>query len=234
MNKYYFTQNVKVVVNQTHFIEVEAESYEQALQMLEPYKTSNIAESNNSNWVYDSEYMEEAEKTLTVQENDYHATCELFDDNRTLVGDNIQGIVPDDDFLFDKFDSMLSLEYFKKTDGYEKRIEDYAIQQFEQNRIRLESLYENLKKANEGQYLWCDWMKDTIVNIYKLMLLKATPFDVMVQRFDKSKIIAAAKGNQEKPFGFVLDYLKSVWNIPKTEGWDIAEQVIKHFGIDNN
>lgn len=233
MEKYFFSQNVKVVVNQTHFIEVEADSYEQALKMMEPYKTTNIAKSENADWIYDSEYMDEADRTVTVQENDYHATCELFDDKHSWIGDNIQGIIPDDDFLFNKLIAILSLDYFKKTDGYEKRIEEYAIEQFERNCHRMELFYENLKEVKEGEESWRERMKEAVISTYKLMLLRATPFDVMISNFTKEGILSKAKKNQEKPFGFVLDYLKDTWSIPKIDGWDIAEQVIKHFGIEN-
>jgi hypothetical protein len=47
-----------------------------------------------------------------------------------------------------------------------------------------------------------------------------------------AEIIAAnAKRNNEMPFGYVIDYLKDMYMIPKTQGWDIAKKICQHFGL---
>lgn len=43
-----------------------------------------------------------------------------------------------------------------------------------------------------------------------------------------------AEENNETPFGFVLGYIKDVYSIPKTDGWEIAEKVLEWFKIKLN
>ena len=49
----------------------------------------------------------------------------------------------------------------------------------------------------------------------------------------KEDILRRARRNEEKPFGYVIDYLKDVYFLPKMIGWDIAEKILEHFEIDN-
>lgn len=49
----------------------------------------------------------------------------------------------------------------------------------------------------------------------------------------KEDILRRATRNEEKPFGYVIDYLKDVYSLPKMIGCDIAEKILEHFGIDN-
>ena len=54
-----------------------------------------------------------------------------------------------------------------------------------------------------------------------------------INDLSKETIIRCAKKNNEKPFGFVIDYIKDNYSLPKPNGWDIAEKVLEHFEIDN-
>jgi len=47
----------------------------------------------------------------------------------------------------------------------------------------------------------------------------------------KRQIADNARRNQEFPFGYVIDYLKDMYLLPKTEGWDTAMAICKHFGF---
>ena len=49
----------------------------------------------------------------------------------------------------------------------------------------------------------------------------------------KEDILRKATRNNEKPFGYVIDYLKDVYSLPKMIGGDIAEKILEHFEIDN-
>lgn len=40
-----------------------------------------------------------------------------------------------------------------------------------------------------------------------------------------------ARKNEETPFGYVIDYIKDMFNMSKTEGWDTAKEVCKYFGL---
>lgn len=52
------------------------------------------------------------------------------------------------------------------------------------------------------------------------------------KRHTKRSILEQALKNEEKPFGYVIDWLKDN-GIPKTQGWDYAEEILEHFQIDN-
>lgn len=49
----------------------------------------------------------------------------------------------------------------------------------------------------------------------------------------KEDILRRAKRNGEKPFGYVIDYLKDVYFLPKLIGYDIADKILEYFEIDN-
>lgn len=51
--------------------------------------------------------------------------------------------------------------------------------------------------------------------------------------FTREKIIGKAIRDEEKPFGFLITYIRDVYGRSKTQGWDIAMRVLDHFGIDN-
>ena len=46
-------------------------------------------------------------------------------------------------------------------------------------------------------------------------------------------IIQGASRDNEKPMGYLLTYIRDMYGLPKTQGWDIAEAVLKHYNIEN-
>lgn len=46
-------------------------------------------------------------------------------------------------------------------------------------------------------------------------------------------IVTNARRDEETPFGYVLGYIKDMFNLPKTEGWDTAKAVCEYFGFKN-
>ena len=60
-----------------------------------------------------------------------------------------------------------------------------------------------------------------IQNIYK----------ELTERLTARQIADCASRNGEFPFGYVIDYIKDMYSIPKTEGWDTAMAVCKFFGF---
>lgn len=54
------------------------------------------------------------------------------------------------------------------------------------------------------------------------------------EHLNKEHIIAEAKKNGERPFGYVIDFIKDEFNISKTQAWYTAEKVIIYFGLTNN
>ena len=56
-------------------------------------------------------------------------------------------------------------------------------------------------------------------------------FNEVTGALTKEKIAECALRNQEYPFGFVIDYLKDVYLLPKSEGWDTAMAICKFFGF---
>ena len=232
MKEYKFTQDVKIITWKKNHFSVKAESYEEALKKVELYKTANIACSEDSELVYDTEYCCESEKMVEVAQNKYCPTCELYDNMGNELGNNMDNQVPDDDFLFDLFCSMLEREYFK--DKNDEEISNYAIKQFNSNRTQIENKYPGLKQKNKENVDWCENLKDAVIDNYKLALLNTSLFQVIIKKLCRIYILDKAKENKEKPFGFAIDYIKDMYGIPKIKGWNTAEQVLRYFNIDND
>lgn len=233
MKKFYFYQDTKCVIWQRSRFAIEAESYEQALETAKKFKEVDISTSDDSELITNTEFNTESYEMLSPEENEYKATCELYNENGEMLGDNIQNCVPDDDFLFDRLISMLEIDYFPKKDGYIKEMEENAENQYIRNCRRIETLYPALKKENENGECWRERLHESVCSSYRLKLNLTTPFEAVVKRFNKYDILKKAQKNQEKPFGFVIDYLKDRYGIPKIEGWDTAEQILEYFEIDN-
>ena len=53
----------------------------------------------------------------------------------------------------------------------------------------------------------------------------------VTSRFTKAQILENARRNEEYPFGFVIDYIKDMYSLPKTQGWDTAMAICKHYGF---
>jgi hypothetical protein len=49
----------------------------------------------------------------------------------------------------------------------------------------------------------------------------------------REKIIEKAARDGEKPMGFLLTYIRDRYNMPKSEGWNVAESLLHFFNIDN-
>ena len=84
-----FYQDVKVTTWVRQSFSVEAETKEEALKMVEKFKTEDIATSDESYLMYDSEWMTETWEEIPVEENGGCATIELYDaENRKMIGHN--------------------------------------------------------------------------------------------------------------------------------------------------
>ena len=58
-------------------------------------------------------------------------------------------------------------------------------------------------------------------------------FNEIISQLSKDTIINGAMKDNEMPMGFLLTYIKDMYNIPKPQGWKIAEAVLRYFGIEN-
>jgi hypothetical protein len=56
-------------------------------------------------------------------------------------------------------------------------------------------------------------------------------YNEVTNALTKEIIVANARRNNEMPFGYVIDYLKDMYMIPKTQGWGIAKKICEHFGL---
>ena len=84
-----FYQDVKITTWVRQQFTVEAESKEEALKMVEKFKTEDIGSSDESHLVWNTEWQTEAWDEMTVEENGGCATIELYDaENREMIGDN--------------------------------------------------------------------------------------------------------------------------------------------------
>ena len=59
-------------------------------------------------------------------------------------------------------------------------------------------------------------------------------FNEIIKNLNGDDIINGAIRDDEKPIGYLLTYIKDEYNIPKKEGWNIAEAILKYFGIKND
>lgn len=64
-------------------------------------------------------------------------------------------------------------------------------------------------------------------------MTKEEIFNDILKYWSRSDILERAKRDNERPMGTLLTYIKDVYNLPKIQGWDIAERVIKHYNIVN-
>ena len=58
-------------------------------------------------------------------------------------------------------------------------------------------------------------------------------FCELTSRLTREKIIGKAIHDGEKPMGFLLTHIRDLYNMPKSEGWNVAESLLRFFNIDN-
>lgn len=56
-------------------------------------------------------------------------------------------------------------------------------------------------------------------------------YDELCCILTRERIIDKSQKNEEKPFGFVIDYIKDMYGVSKSEGWDTAKKVCEYFGL---
>lgn len=84
-----FYQDVKVTVWARQKFTIEAESKEEALNMVEKFKKEDIGTSGDSHLIWDTEWMTETWEDIPVEENGGCATIELYDaQTKEMIGDN--------------------------------------------------------------------------------------------------------------------------------------------------
>lgn len=67
--------------------------------------------------------------------------------------------------------------------------------------------------------------KDSYTGTYNVI---ASDF---ISKHNRENIIARANAEGEKPFGYILDYLKE-YGLPKTDGWHTAEAICRFYNIE--
>lgn len=51
------------------------------------------------------------------------------------------------------------------------------------------------------------------------------------RKFTAEQIRTCARNNNEKPFGYVIDYIKDMYGLSKIEAWDTAQAVCRFFKV---
>lgn len=51
------------------------------------------------------------------------------------------------------------------------------------------------------------------------------------RKFTAEQIRTCARNNDEKPFGYVIDYIKDMYGLSKIEAWDTAQAVCRFFKV---
>ena len=95
------------------------------------------------------------------------------------------------------------------------------------NRIYIETTYKRGQHCSQS-YL----VENEILDLLAKKKSKAILFDA-IYNLSKDGILRCANNNNEKPFGYVIDYLKDVYFLPKLIGYDIADKILEYFEIDN-
>ena len=97
----------------------------------------------------------------------------------------------------------------------------------EQCREYVETTYKS------GQHCGHSYLVEDVIN--EMLVKKKTNAILFnaIRNMDKDDILRCAKRNNEKPFGYVIDYLKDVYFLPKLIGCDIAYKILEYFEIDN-
>ena len=57
-------------------------------------------------------------------------------------------------------------------------------------------------------------------------------YEELTHKLCGKNILFNAQRDEETPFGYVLGYIRDMYGLPKTEGWDTAEEVCKYFGFN--
>ena len=58
-------------------------------------------------------------------------------------------------------------------------------------------------------------------------------FNDIIHNLTKWQILEKARRDEERPMGFLLSYIRDNYNLPKTQGWEIAEKVLDYYQIKN-
>lgn len=84
-----FYQDVKVSTWVRQRFTIEAESKEEALKMVEQFKTEDIDMTEHSHLIWDIEWMTDAYENMSVEDNHGGSTIELYDrQTKELIGCN--------------------------------------------------------------------------------------------------------------------------------------------------
>jgi len=71
----------------------------------------------------------------------------------------------------------------------------------------------------------------TITRPHHVPVVNSVIYREMVTAMSEESIRAAAVREGDKPFGYVLEYIRDNYGLSKIEGWDTAEAICKHFNI---
>ena len=120
-------------------------------------------------------------------------------------------------------------DYYKTFDKRLRRTprRNIKVSYVEENRIHIETIFDCGKKSGHTFVTSDEVEYFAFERNHTAILLDC------LYTLSKETIINSAKKNEEKPFGFVIDYIKSNYSVPKPNGWDIADKVLEYFEIDN-
>lgn len=59
-------------------------------------------------------------------------------------------------------------------------------------------------------------------------------FNELSSKFTREAILNCARNDREKPYGFLICFIRDNYGIPKPDGHEIAMKLLKFFNINNN
>lgn len=106
--------------------------------------------------------------------------------------------------------------------------------------IKSSGIFDGWSEVFEGERLEC---KHIILDIYKSED-KTIKFDFInkqfptikeevLKNFTKTSLIEKCRRDDEMPMGVLLTYIKDMYGLPKTKGWDIAASVLDELKVEN-
>ena len=196
-----FYQDVKIATWVRRQFTIEAESKEEALKMVERFKTEDIGSSDESHRIWNTEWQIEAWDEITVEKNGGCATIELYDaEDRELIGDNA-------------FPEHSSVGVYREPIGYQLDFCDNEwpddLHSFEVFRSREDALLYAEKKRFENI---------SIVSIYEGDIEDPSFFSAWKRVFDKNEEVLVYDSQTRKLSPAIVEIETSVESIADLVG----------------
>ena len=99
--------------------------------------------------------------------------------------------------------------------------------------IHLEKKLKNNEEIPSGGFmLHTDEVTNTTISV-RVSGNHGNVVHSLIKNLSRERIIEMARRDEEKPIGALLTYIRDMYGLTKTDGWDVASAVLNHFKIEN-